>query len=216
MSEPIKIVVADDHSLFREGILLVLKKEKSIVIAGEAADGDALLQLIDEVEPDVVITDIDMPLKNGIAVTRIVKQQRPKVGILALTMFDEEHLLVDMMDAGANGYLLKSSKKEELLTAIQSAKEGGTYFCEQTSMQLSKMIAATKTVQKKEAVEFSETELSVMKLLCDQYATKEIADRTKLTISTVEKTRTRIIEKTGSVNIIGVVIYAIRHGYFKP
>ncbi len=216
MSEPIKIVLADDHSLFREGILLVLKKEKSIVIAGEAADGDALLQLIDEVEPDVVITDIDMPYKNGIAVTKIVKQQRPNVGILALTMFDEEHLLVDMMDAGANGYLLKSSRKEELLTAIQSAKDGGTYFCEQTSTQLSKMIAATKAGQKKEAVEFSETELSVMQLLCEQYATKEIADRTKLTISTVEKTRTRIIEKTGSVNIVGVVIFAIRHGYFKP
>lgn len=215
MNEPIKIVLADDHSLFREGILLVLKKEKSIVIAGEAADGDALLQLIDEVEPDVVITDIDMPAKNGIDVTKIVKQQRPHVGILALTMFDEEHLLVDMMDAGANGYLLKSSKKEELLTAIQSAKEGGTYFCEQTTTQLGKMIAATKAGQKKEPVDFSETELSVMKLLCEQYVTKQIADMTNLTISTVEKTRTRIIEKTGSVNIVGVVIFAIRHGYFK-
>lgn len=214
MNEPTTIVLADDHSLFREGILLVLKKEKSIVIAGEAENGEALLQLIDEVNPDVVITDIDMPLKNGIAVTRILKQQRPQTGVLALTMFDEEHLLVDMMDAGANGYLLKSSKKEELLLAIQSAKEGGTYFCEQTSTQLSKMIASTKVGRKKELVSFSETEQRVMKLLCEQLATKEIAERTKLTISTVEKTRTRIIEKTGSSNIIGVVIYAIRHGYY--
>lgn len=215
MRESIKVVIADDHSLFREGIQMVLKKEKSIEMVGEAADGEALLQLIEQVVPDVVITDIDMPIKNGIAVTRIVKQQRPQIGILALTMFDEQHLLIDMMEAGANGYLLKSSRKEELLHAIRSANEGGTYFCEQTSTQLSKMIAAVRSPKKQKPVSFSDTEMAVMKYLCEQYATKEIAHLTNLTISTVEKTRTKIIEKTESSNIIGVVVYAIRHGIYK-
>lgn len=216
MREPIKIVIADDHSLFREGIQLVLKKEKSIEMIGEAADGEALLRLIDETAPDVVITDIDMPGKSGIEVTRIVKQQRPETGVLALTMFGEDHLLVDMMDAGANGYLLKSSRKEELLQAIQSASDGGTYFCEQTSIQLSKMIAASKAPKREAQPEFSVIELEVMRLICEQQSNKDISEVTQLAVKTVEKIRTKIFEKTGSLNLAGVVIYAIRHGYFKP
>ncbi|MEJ8818549.1 response regulator transcription factor [Lacibacter sp. H407] len=216
MREPIKIVIADDHSLFREGIQLVLKKEKSIEMIGEAADGEALLRLIDETAPDVVITDIDMPGKSGIEVTRIVKQQRPETGVLALTMFGEDHLLVDMMDAGANGYLLKSSRKEELLQAIQSASDGGTYFCEQTSIQLSKMIAASKAPKREAQPEFSVIELEVMRLICEQQSNKDISEVTQLAVKTVEKIRTKIFEKTGSLNLAGVVIYAIRHGYYKP
>ncbi|MEJ8841489.1 response regulator transcription factor [Lacibacter sp. H375] len=216
MSNPIKIVIADDHSLFREGIQLLLKKEKSIELAGEACDGEALLALIEDVKPDVVITDIDMPIKNGVEVTRIVKRAQPNTGVLALTMFGQEELVVDMMEAGANGYLLKSSKKEELLQAIQTASEGGSYFCEQTSVQLSKMIAASKVSKKQEEADLSATEIEVMRLICEQKANKEIADQLELAVKTIEKIRTKIFEKTGSTNLVGVAIYAIKHGYYKP
>jgi DNA-binding NarL/FixJ family response regulator len=213
MKKPINIVIADDHSIFREGIQLLLKKEKDIVCAGEAANGEALLALIEQVKPDVVITDIAMPLKNGVEVTRIVKREYPEMGVLAFTLFGQEELVVDMMEAGANGYILKSSKKEELLHAIQTASEGGTYFCEQISVQLSKMVAASKT-PKKEGPVITVTEIEVLRLMCEQKSTKEIADCLELSVKTIEKIRTRLIEKTGSINAVGLAIYACEHGYY--
>lgn len=216
MYKPVRVVLADDHSLFREGLLLLLEKEKHITITGEAADGEALLSLIEQQQPDVVITDIDMPVKNGIEVTRIVKQRYPQTGILALTMFGQDELVVDMIEAGANGYLLKNSKKEELLLAIEIASEGGAYFCEHTNLQLSKMIAGIKTSSPTPAVTFSTTETEVMRLICTQKSNKEIADVLQLSVKTIEKMRTRIFEKTGATNLVGVAIYAIKHGYYKP
>jgi DNA-binding NarL/FixJ family response regulator len=195
---------------------LLLKKEKTIELAGEAADGDALLALIAAAEPDVVVTDIDMPGKNGIEVTRILKQSHPSIGVIALTMFGEEHLVVDMMEAGANGYVLKESKKEEIIQAILTASEGGSYFCERTSMQLSKLLATSKTNRQEETIAFSETEITIMRLICEQKQNKEIADELELAVKTVEKLRTRILEKTKSANLVGVAIYAIKHGYYTP
>lgn len=194
----------------------MLKKEKTIELAGEAADGDALLALIAAAEPDVVVTDIDMPGKNGIEVTRILKQSHPSIGVIALTMFGEEHLVVDMMEAGANGYVLKESKKEEIIQAILTASEGGSYFCERTSMQLSKLLATSKTNRQEEVIAFSETEITIMRLICEQKQNKEIADELELAVKTVEKLRTRILEKTKSANLVGVAIYAIKHGYYTP
>jgi len=214
MSKPIKIVIADDHSIFREGIQLLLRKEKSIAFAGEAPNGEALLALIEQEKPDVVITDIDMPIKNGVEVARIIKREHPQMGVLAFTMFGQEELVVDMMEAGANGYILKGSKKEELLHAIQTASEGGVYFCEQTSIQLSKMVAANKLPKKDHEVDFTATEIEVVRLICQQKSNKEIAEHLDLAVKTIEKIRTKLFEKTGSTNLVGVAIYAIKHGYY--
>lgn len=211
MSEPIKVVIADDHSIFREGIQLLLKKEKSVVFAGEASDGEMLLALIEQVNPDVVITDIEMPKRNGVEVTRLVKREHPQMGVLAFTMFGQEEVVIDMMDAGANGYIMKSCKKEELLQAIQAVSEGGMYFCEQTSMQLGKIAAASK-MPKKEA-DLSSSEVDVLKLICEQKSNKEIADCLELSVKTIEKIRTRLFEKTGSINSVGLALYACEHGY---
>lgn len=216
MSKVVRVVIADDHSIFREGIQLLLKKEKSIELTGEAADGDSLLALIDQVQPDVVVTDIEMPGKSGLDVTRIVKKRQPGVGIIAFTMFGEDELVVDMMEAGANGYVLKSSKKEELLKAILSASEGGTYFCDETSVQLSKMLAASKAVKKQEPVEFSETELEVIRLICKEKSNKEIATDMQLAVKTVEKIKSKLFEKTGSLNSVGVAVFAMQNGFYTP
>jgi DNA-binding NarL/FixJ family response regulator len=131
-------------------------------------------------------------------------------------MFGEEHLVVDMMEAGANGYVLKESKKEEIIQAILTASEGGSYFCERTSMQLSKLLATSKTNRQEETIAFSETEITIMRLICEQKQNKEIADELELAVKTVEKLRTRILEKTKSANLVGVAIYAIKHGYYTP
>lgn len=215
MKQRVKIVIADDYPLFREGIHLMLARE-NVEITGEAADGRELLSVVKNVQPDVVITDIEMPVMNGIEATRELKSRNPGVRVIALTMFGEEHLIVDMLEAGAMGYLLKSSKKEELTEAIEIVYEGGTYFCNNTSMRLSRMIAHRKTDEQKVEIKFSEKEKEIIKLICEQYASKQIATETQLTHRTVEKYRDHIMEKTGSKNVVGIVIYAIRHGIYNP
>ena len=202
--------------MFREGIRLMLAKNSNIDIIGEASNGKILVDKVSELTPDVVVTDIEMPVMNGIEATRELKKMDPGIGIIALTMFGEEHLVVDMLDAGASGYLLKSSKKEELIQAIEFVKEGGTYFCNATTMKLSKMIAKSKTGDSNAQVRFSEKELEIIKLICEQYASKQIATATNLTHRTVEKYRDNIMEKTGSTNVVGIVVYAIRNGIYKP
>ena len=214
--EPIKVLIADDFPMFREGIRLLLSKAGNISVVGEANDGDELVDMVNRFQPDVVITDIEMPGTNGIEATRQIRKINSSIGIIALTMFGEDFLIVDMLEAGANGYLLKSSKREELLEAIESAKSGGTYFCSSTSMKLSKMIAKSKTSTITEKIKFSEKELEIIKLICEQYASKEIASETNLTLKTVEKYRDHIMNKTGAKNVVGIVVYAIRNGIYKP
>jgi DNA-binding NarL/FixJ family response regulator len=215
MKQRLKIVIADDHELFREGIRLLLAQE-NIDIIGEAENGKELTRLVDELQPDLIVTDIEMPVMSGIEATRQIKAHHPATGIIALTMFGEEHLIVDMLEAGADGYLLKSIKKEEMKEAIEKVYKGGRYYCNSTSLRLSKMIAKSKTAGKNDGIKFSEKELEIIKLICDQNSSKLIAEATDLTRRTVEKYRDHIMEKTGSSNVVGIVVYAIRNGIYKP
>ena len=216
MKEATTIVLADDYPLFREGIKLLLGFTDEYQITGEASDGEELVQLVMQKKPQVVITDIEMPVKNGIEATREIKQLAPATGVIALTMFGDDHLISDMIEAGANGYLLKSTSKEELHEAVTAAKTGGSYFCNGTTMRLTKLFAQIKQPKEKEAEHFSAKEKEIIRLICEQYASKQIADMTQLTHRTVEKYRDRIMEKTGARNVVGIVIYAIRHGLYQP
>ena len=216
MKGRINIIIADDYPMFREGIQLLLEQEKDIVIVGEASNGNELIKIAGETQPDVIITDIEMPVVNGIEATKDITDKFPQIKVIALTMFGDEHLIVDMLEAGAKGYLLKNTKKAELTEAIKIVHEGGIYFCNGTSMKLSKMIARTKIGGKNKEVQFSEKETEIIKLICEQYASKQIASMTNLTERTVEKYRDHIMRKTGAINVVGIVIYAIRKGIFKP
>lgn len=216
MNVPTKIVLADDYPLFLEGMRLMLSNEPNIAIAGEASNGEELIRCVAEQQPDIVITDIEMPVMNGIEATTIIRQQHPGIGILALTMFNDNHLIVDMMEAGANGYLLKNTAKAVVLDAIATVRKGLNYFSNETSMQLFKKLAKSKLQQEQDAVVFTEKETEIMRLICEQYASKQIATLTNLSKRTVDKYRDHIMEKTGSTNLAGVVIFAIRNGYFKP
>lgn len=213
-----KIVFADDYPLFREGILLMLRDMPEVKICGTAHNGISLLEVVKDTLPEIVITDIQMPLMDGIVFTQMIKQQQPSIKVIALTMFGDDDMIVDMIDAGADGYVLKSAKKEELYEAIKAVYEGGTYFCNSTSMRLTKMIARNKPglFDKQQGVVFNEKEKEIIHLICQQYTSKQIADVTNLAHRTVEKYRDRIMEKTGAKNVVGIVIYAIQHGLFKP
>jgi DNA-binding NarL/FixJ family response regulator len=215
MIEKIRIIIAEDHSMYREGLKLMLEKEDTIEIAGETENGRELVKITDELNPDVIVTDIEMPVMNGIDATREIKLKFPELPVIALTMYGEDYLIVDMMEAGASGYLLKSNRKEKLIEAIRAVYEGKKYFCESTSMRLAKLLAKSKMKQKQNNASFSEKETEIMRLICEQLSSKQIAERTNLTHRTVEKYRENIMQKTNSLNLAGIVVYAIKEGIFK-
>ena len=210
----ISIYLADDYPLFRTGLSLLLEQEGGFKIVGEAPNGKILLNLMRKAPADVVITDIEMPEMNGIEATIALKSEFPHVPVIALTIFNEDHLIIDMLEAGASGYLLKNVGSAELAEAIRTVVRGGNHYYSKTSIGQSKLIAHSSSYKKK-SVPLNDKEIEIIRLICQQYASKQIADKTQLSPRTVKKYRDRIMEKTGSENVVGIVIYAIRHGIFQ-
>jgi DNA-binding NarL/FixJ family response regulator len=217
MYTPIRIVIADDHEIFRNGFKLLLKNQNELELVGEAENGKDLLDIVSEQLPDVVVTDIKMPVMDGIEACKTIKKLYPSIEVIALSMFNEDNLIVDMLEAGARGYLLKNTNKNELLLAAKTVHEGNTYYCTATSARLTKMIAESKfnPYRNQPVKTFTAREQDIIKLICQQYTNKEIAQALKLSFRTIESYREKIHEKTGAKNSIGVVIYAIKHGLFE-
>ncbi|POY35962.1 DNA-binding response regulator [Solitalea longa] len=211
LDQGIKIIIADDHEIFRDGLSLVLKKEKDFNLIEQAINGIDLINKINLHHPDVVLTDIKMPGMDGIEATKIISDKFPTVKIIALSMFDEDNLIADMFEAGAKGYLLKNAHKNEIIEAIKTVYEDGNYFCEAASMKLVKMLAKSKQASKQQQVEFNDRELDIIKLICKQLTALEIADKVFLSKRTVEGYRMRILEKMNVKNTAGVVVYALRN-----
>lgn len=214
---PINIVLADDHPVFRDGFGVMLNKQSEVKMIGEAADGEELIQLCEALNPDVVITDIKMPKLDGIEATKRLTEALPHIGIIALSMFDEETRIVDMLEAGAKGYLLKNAPKTEIIEAIKAVNEGKMYYCSHTTEKLAQMIAKSSynPYHKIKKPEFSEKEIAVIHLICQQYAEKEIAEKLHLSIRTIEGYREKILEKMDVKNTAGIVVYAIKNGIYE-
>ena len=217
LSTPIRILLADDHEIFRDGFRVMLKKQKDFALIAEAANGAELIETALQCKPDVIVTDIKMPVMDGIAATKKLQDLLPAINIIALSMFEDEHLIVDMLDAGAKGYLLKNANKEEVFEAIKAVAAGDTYYCNHTSQKLAHLIATSNynPLQKSEKALFTDREIDVIIMICQQYATKEIADKLFLSPRTIESHRVKIMEKMDVKNTAGIVIYAIRHKIFS-
>lgn len=210
---PIRIILADDHEIFRDGFKAMIKKQPSVELIGEASNGEELVELARELKPDVIVTDIKMPKMDGLQATKILSKEFPQIGIVALSMIDEESLIIDMMEAGAKGYLLKNAHKNEIVEAIQSVNEDHIYYCNGTSAKLTRLIAKSDKIpfKKNAKPELTQKEIDVIQLICQEKTNKEIADDLNLSIRTIEGYRDRIFEKIGAKNAAGVVIYAIRN-----
>ncbi|HEU4472197.1 MAG TPA: response regulator transcription factor [Flavisolibacter sp.] len=213
---PIKIILADDHEIFRDGFRVMIKKQPSVQLLGEASNGEELISLTRELRPDVVVTDIKMPKLDGIEATKRLSSELPHVGIIALSMFDEENLIVDMLEAGAKGYLLKNAHKDEIIEAIKTVNNDQTYYCNDTSAKLAQLIARSKFRPSSRIAkpEFSEKEFAVIRYICQEMSNKEIAYHLNLSIRTIEGYRDRIQEKIGAKNTAGIVVYAIKNNIY--
>ncbi len=214
----INLVIADDHEIFRDGFKLTISKVEDIHLLGEASNGRELVELCQIHNPHVVITDIKMPIMDGIEAAKKIRETMPHIGIIGLSMFDEDELIMEMLEAGAKGYLLKNADKQEVIDAIKTVYNDEPFYCRQTSNKLAQMIAKSKfnPYASKPKVEFTEKEIEIIQLICQEFTNKEIADRLFLSIRTIEGYRLKILERMEVKNTVGLVVYAIQHDLFDP
>jgi len=212
--EKIRLAIADDHKIFRNGLKATLEDCADFDLLIEASNGKQLIGMLTDHTPDVILMDIKMPEMDGIQTTTAVKQKYKDVKVLALSMFNEDKYIVDMMKAGASGYLLKNAEPEEIIEAIQTVYHKDYYFNEHLSITLIKQLAGNNTGggPSQSLADFNEREIEVLRLVCQEYSNQEIADKICLSVRTVEGYRARLFEKTRSKNLVGLVIFAIKTG----
>ena len=212
----IKVALVDDHNLFRKGMRLLMNEMENVHLIMEAADGKMFLDDWTRYKPDVVLMDIEMPIMGGLEATQRMRSQQFHLPILMLSTHQEESFILSAMKHGASGYLLKTAEEEEVELAIKSAYQTGFYFNDQVSLSLLRNLTNENYIQSTftAVVDLNDTEVHIMKMICEEYTTKEIADQLHLGKRTIDGYRANILDKIGARNTAGLVIYAIKHGIF--
>ncbi|MFI5160209.1 MAG: response regulator [Sphingobacteriales bacterium] len=212
--KPINLAIADDHKIFRNGLKATLEDYPDFNLLIEASNGKELIGQLADNEPDVILMDIKMPEMDGMQTTTHIHQHFKNVKVLALSMHNEDKYIVDMMKAGASGYLLKNAEPEEIVEAILTVHNKGFYFNEHLSVTLIKQLVGPGQADNssQQNIELNDREIEVLKLVCQECSNQEIADKIFLSVRTVEGYRARLFEKTGSKNLVGLVIFAIKRG----
>jgi len=215
--QKIRVLIADDHTMVRQGIRSLLET-RGLEIIAEAADGREAVRKAKDLEPDVVLIDIGMPIMDGIEATRQIKKKQPDVQVLALTMHDDEEYLFQILKAGGSGYVVKKAAVSELILAIQAASEGKCYL----SPSVSKGLVEDYLRRLKDADvdprygSLTNREREILKLIAEGYTNQEIADLLFLSIKTIQTHRAHLMEKLGFHDRTELVKYALRKGLIEP
>lgn len=212
---PYRIILADDHVMFRKGIMSILEKNKDFVVVGEAGDGLELLELLKNVTADMVILDISMPHLRGIEATEEIKMISADVKVLILSMHKDKEYVRSAISAGAEGYLIKEDADTELFTAIEKIRQEGRYLSplllDELTDKLFEMNKKGRLLQEDEPLTTRERE--VLKLIAEGLSNKDISDRLFVSIRTIEHHRAHIMKKLNIKSTANLVKYAIRKGY---
>jgi len=211
--DAIKVAIADDHKIFRKGVILSLRQYTNIKFILEAENGEELLNGLAEAQPDVILMDLRMPLKDGIEATKIVSKNYPNIHIIVLTMYEDERFVSHLMENGANGYLLKSAEPSEIRKAIQEVVTRGYYLNNYVNrILLKKSHAKQKTIPSlTNEVVLNDKEREVIKLLCMEFTAAEIAQKMDISPRTVEAIKDRLMERFGAKNTAGLVFFAVKN-----
>lgn len=210
----IKVAIADDHALFRAGVKTALSVKKDVELIAEADNGMQLLNLLRHIEPDVILLDIQMPIMDGIQTLPEIKKIRPEAKVIILSMHNDHSMISKLMEIGANSYLTKNSDSETIYEAIKTCYENEFFFNELTNKALLAGIRTKRTDAYGGGPEadLSEKELRVLRLMCEEKTTKEIADIVEISPRTVEAIRDKLKTKTGAKSMAGLVMYAVKNG----
>ncbi|MFW6082133.1 MAG: response regulator [Desulfosalsimonas sp.] len=209
-----KIVIVEDHQLFREGLKAMLDSRKDLEVAGEAEDGMEAIELIRENPPDLLLLDLSMPRLGGISVINEVKRMYPEVAVLALTIHESDQYVLEAFNAGVNGYCIKDASREELLVAINSVLKGRTYISPGIADNVMEgYIEGRKRLKTRSAWDsITRREREVLKMLGEGYMNKEIADMLHISVKTVEKHRANIMSKLNLHSASALTSFAIEQG----
>ncbi len=213
---PIKVAIADDHALFRAGVKTALSVKKDVELIAEADNGMQLLNLLRHIEPDVILLDIQMPIMDGITTLPEIRKIYPHIKVIILSMHNDHSMISKLMEIGANSYLTKNSDSETIYQAIKTCYEQEFFFNELTNKALltglrTKRIETTAP----EDANLSDKEVKILKLMCEEKTTKEIADIVDISPRTVEAIRDKLKFKTGAKSMAGLVMYAVKHGILE-
>lgn len=206
----IRLLLADDHLLFLDGLGALFADEIDITITGKATNGREVLRLLKEHETDLVLLDVNMPVLDGLETTVQAKALYPDLKILILTMYNTHEFISNLVKAGADGYILKNTGKEELLKAVRQVVRGENYFSTAVTTTLVSGIRSTNKTE--EEVPLSKREIEVLKLISQEFTTHEIADKLFLSAHTIDTHRKNLLSKLNVKNTAGLVRYAITKG----
>ncbi len=214
--KPINVAVVDDHEMFRKGIIGILLESPRFAVTLEGANGREFLDRVDSVDVDVLLLDLEMPVLGGMETCKLARERYPEMKILILTMHKTPHFMVHMMENGANGYLVKESGPDELEEAIEKVHRTGFYFSDDLSRAMLEKLEGglprDRELERKLNNELSDREVEVLQLICQELTTPEIAERLYLSPRTIEGYRKQLLEKTGTRNTAGLVMWGVRRG----
>ncbi|MBI1224996.1 MAG: response regulator [Bacteroidetes bacterium] len=209
----IKILIVDDHQIFRDSISLLLDYEHDMEVVGQASNGKELLEILKTIQPNLILMDISMHEMGGVETSHLVKRLYPKIKILILSMNSEHQNIIGAMEAGVNGYLLKSAGKKEVLMAIRAVTEGSSYFSNEVSVQIVQQLTQVQNPKKVKVGEvLSSREIEVLSLIARQYSSAEIGEKLFISARTVDSHRRNMLDKLGLKNAAGLVRYALENG----
>ena len=211
-SKPTKrrVIIVDDHTLFRNGLRILLNTLEDYQVVAEAANGKQFIELLEKDVPDLVLLDINMPVMDGIEAATIAQKLYPDIKIITLSMYGEEDYYYKMVNAGVKGFVLKNSDIKEVKTALDVVYEGGSFFSSELLQNLVNSLKSSSRSKEFHA-ELSEREMEILILICQGLSNQEIGDKLFISKRTVDKHRANILEKSESKNTAQLVVYAIKN-----
>ena len=211
----IRVLMADDHGLFRDGLRNLLSQIKNVELVGEAMNGQDLIRKAIELSPDIILTDIGMPIMDGVIATKELIRRKICNRIIVLSAYGKEEPILKMLEAGALGYILKSADTVEINEAISAVYFHKPFFCREITERLTDIVTKNYQLPPQIDINFTDREKEIMRLICRECTSKEIAYNLSLSKRTVEGHRTRIMDKIGAKSIAGIITYALERGIYK-
>jgi DNA-binding NarL/FixJ family response regulator len=211
--DKIKIVVADDHHILLDGLKVLLQKQKDLEVVGLYDNGTSLFDELGATKPHVAIVDINMPGMAGDVLTQKIKEFYPSIAVITLSMHDDAGHIMEMIEAGVSGYLLKNVNDKELIEAVRLVSQGKMYFSSEVSEKITSMVVSQqKRLDQPEEPKLTERELEILKLVSQEFSNAQIADTLFISERTVETHRKNMLRKTGNKTVVGLIKYAMeRH-----
>ncbi len=214
----IKVVIADDHICVREGLTRIIESSPDFVVCAAAADGEMLIRAVRQYKPDLVMSDLRMPGMSGLDAGIIIKKEFPEIALIAYLADKSDFLFSELLGAGFDGIILKEAGKKETITVMNIVVKGNCFSCRAAETMINTMIQENRFNPKRRTVhrKLSDREIQVLKLLCHELTSKEIALEMKLRERTINCYRERLLKKTGCINVAGLVSYAYVAGIVHP